>query len=62
MCTTYVWTLMPGKEMATAYLTSRGDATRVLDDARAVPAAHGLQHATVQVKRPGGVGDCSASW
>ncbi|BBY06827.1 cation diffusion facilitator family transporter [Mycobacterium noviomagense] len=58
----HVWTLVPGKDMATAHLTSRGDATRVLDDARAVLAARGLQHATVQVEPPGGVGDCSASW
>jgi cobalt-zinc-cadmium efflux system protein len=58
----HVWTLVPGKDMATAHLTSRADAARVLDDARAVLAARGLQHATVQVEPPGGVGDCSASW
>jgi cobalt-zinc-cadmium efflux system protein len=58
----HVWTLVPGKDMATAHLTSHADAARVLDDARAVLAARGLQHATVQVEPPGGVGDCSASW
>ncbi|HZU49895.1 MAG TPA: cation diffusion facilitator family transporter [Mycobacterium sp.] len=58
----HVWTLVPGKDMATAHLTSRADAARVLDDARAVLAARGLRHATVQVEPAGGVGDCSASW
>ena len=55
----HVWTLVPGKDMATAHLTCDGDdATKVLDDARAVLAARGLAHATVQVEPAGGVGDC----
>lgn len=58
----HVWTLAPGKDMVTAHLTSGGDSARVLDDARAVLAARGLNHATVQVEPPGCVGDCSASW
>ena len=49
----HVWTLVPGKDMVTAHLTSSGDSARVLDDARAVLAARGLDHATVQVEPPG---------
>ena len=49
----HVWTLVPGKDMATAHLTSNGDSAPVLDDARAVLAARGLEHATVQVEPPG---------
>ena len=59
----HVWTLVPGKDMATAHLTSRADSARVLDDARAVLAARGLDHATVQVEAPGGASDCNqADW
>jgi cobalt-zinc-cadmium efflux system protein len=54
----HVWTLVPGKDMATAHLTSCADAARVLEDARAVLAARGLEHATVQVEPPDGSGDC----
>ncbi|HEX5145009.1 MAG TPA: cation diffusion facilitator family transporter [Mycobacterium sp.] len=54
----HVWTLVPGKDMATAHLTSSADAARVLGDARAVMAARGLEHATVQVEPP--AGDCHA--
>jgi cobalt-zinc-cadmium efflux system protein len=54
----HVWTLVPGKDMATAHLTSSADAARVLGDARAVLAARGLEHATVQVEPP--AGDCHA--
>ncbi|MHC9291214.1 cation diffusion facilitator family transporter [Mycobacterium sp. LTG2003] len=54
----HVWTLVPGKDMVTAHLTSSGDAARVLDDARAVLTAHGLEHATVQVEPPDSAGDC----
>ncbi|WNG82632.1 cation diffusion facilitator family transporter [Mycobacterium sp. ITM-2016-00316] len=56
----HVWTLVPGRDMATAHLTSTDDAARVLVDAQAVLAARGLEHATVQVEPPGGVGDCGA--
>ena len=48
----HVWTLVPGKDMVTAHLTSSGDSARVLDDARAVLTARGLDHATVQVEPP----------
>ena len=60
----HVWTLVPGKDMATAHLTSCADSARVLEDARAVLAAHGLDHATVQVEQPGTAGDCQeqADW
>ena len=59
----HVWTLVPGKDMATAHLTSRADSARVLDDARAVLAARGLDHATVQVEAPGAASDCrQADW
>jgi cobalt-zinc-cadmium efflux system protein len=54
----HVWTLVPGKDMATAHLTSGADSARVLEDARAVMAARGLEHATVQVEPPEGTGDC----
>ncbi len=59
----HVWTLVPGKDMATAHLTSCGDSARVLADARAVLAARGLEHATVQVEPPEDAGDCQqANW
>lgn len=56
----HVWTLVPGRDMATAHLTSGADSARVLVDARAVLAARGLAHATVQVEPPGGATDCGA--
>lgn len=55
----HVWTLVPGKDMATAHLTSTADSARVLDDARAVLTARGLDHATVQVEPPGCTEDCT---
>src|SRR6476620_10346669 len=48
----HVWTLVPGKDMATAHVTCCGDSTKVLEEARAVLAARGLAHATVQVEPP----------
>jgi len=54
----HVWTLVPGKDMATAHVTCCGDSAQVLEDARAVLAARGLEHATVQVEPPEGAGDC----
>jgi len=54
----HVWTLVPGKDMVTAHLTSVRDSSMVLDDARAVLAARGLDHATVQVEPPDGAADC----
>lgn len=54
----HVWTLVPGKDMVTAHLTSSADTARVLDDARAVLTAHGLEHATVQVEPPDAADDC----
>ncbi|ART72612.1 cation transporter [Mycobacterium dioxanotrophicus] len=54
----HVWTLVPGKDMVTAHLTSTADAATVLDGARAVLTARGLEHATVQVEAPGASGDC----
>ena len=54
----HVWTLVPGKDMATAHLTSSADTAKVLDDARAVLAARGLAHATVQVEPPDCAPDC----
>lgn len=55
----HVWTLSPGKDMCTAHLTSDGDSARVLADARAVLAARGLDHATVQIEPPDRPGDCT---
>ncbi|MEB3071446.1 cation diffusion facilitator family transporter [[Mycobacterium] vasticus] len=54
----HVWTLVPGQDMATAHLRTTADAGQVLDDARAVLAARGLTHATVQVEPDGHGGDC----
>ena len=55
----HVWTLVPGKDMATAHVTCCGDSAQVLEDARAVLAARGLEHATVQVEPPETAGDCA---
>lgn len=54
----HVWTLVPGKDMVTAHLTSRRDSAEVLDDARAVLNARGLAHSTVQVEPPDAAADC----
>ncbi len=54
----HVWTLVPGQDMATAHLGTNADAGRVLADARAVLAARGLTHATVQVEPAGQGGRC----
>jgi len=54
----HVWTLVPGKDMATVHVTCCGDSAKVLEKARAVMAARGLEHATVQVEPPEGAGDC----
>src|SRR4029079_16310927 len=54
----HVWTLVPGKDMVTAHLTSTRDAALVLDDARAILTARGLDHTTVQVEPPEGAADC----
>lgn len=54
----HVWTLVPGKDMATAHLSTDGRSDRVLEDARAVLTERGLGHATVQVEPPGSAPDC----
>ena len=54
----HVWTLVPGKDMVTAHLTSTRNSAWVLDDARAVLTARGLDHATVQVEPPDDAADC----
>ncbi len=54
----HVWTLVPGKDMVTAHLTSARDSALVLDDARAVLTARGLDHSTVQVEPPEDAADC----
>ena len=60
----HVWTLVPGKDMVTAHLTSTADSAKVLDEAKAVLTARGLEHATVQVEPPDAAGDCNceATW
>ncbi len=60
----HVWTLVPGKDMVTAHLTSTADAAKVLDEAKAVLTARGLEHATVQIEPPDAADDCNceASW
>lgn len=52
----HVWTLVPGMDMATAHLTSTADSARVLDDARAVLTARGVDHSTIQVEPPDAAG------
>jgi len=54
----HVWTLSPGKDMCTAHLRSAADSAQVLNEARAVLHARGLDHATVQVECPDGTGHC----
>ncbi|AFM15262.1 cation diffusion facilitator family transporter [Mycolicibacterium chubuense NBB4] len=54
----HVWTLVPGKDMVTAHLTSKRDSASVLDDAREVLTARGLDHSTVQVEPPDAAADC----
>ena len=44
--------------MLTAHLTSADDSARVLHEARAILAARGLDHATIQIEPPGATGDC----
>jgi cobalt-zinc-cadmium efflux system protein len=56
----HVWTLVPGKDMATAHLTTNGTSDRVLEDAQAILAECGLEHATVQVEPLGSAPDCPA--
>jgi cobalt-zinc-cadmium efflux system protein len=60
----HVWTLVPGKDMVTAHLTSTRDSALVLDEARTVLTAWGLDHATVQVEPPEAAADCEceAEW
>jgi cobalt-zinc-cadmium efflux system protein len=58
----HVWTLVPGKDMVTAHLTCHENSARVLDQARAILAARGLAHATIQVEPPDGIGDCAAGF
>jgi cobalt-zinc-cadmium efflux system protein len=55
----HVWTLVPGKDMVTAHLTSTRNSASVLDDARAVLTARGLDHATVQVEPPDDAAGCN---
>lgn len=57
----HVWTLVPGKDMATAHLSTNGTSDRVLEDAQAILAERGLEHATVQVEPPGSTPDCPTS-
>jgi len=54
----HVWTLVPGKDMATAHLTTNGTSDRVLEDAQTILAERGLDHATVQLEPPGARPDC----
>lgn len=57
----HVWTLVPGRDMATAHLSTDGTSDRVLEDARAILAERGLEHATVQVEPPGPAPECPTS-
>ncbi|WP_343709121.1 cation diffusion facilitator family transporter [Mycobacterium sp.] len=55
----HVWTLVPGKDMVTAHLAGCDNSARVLHEAQAVLAAHGLDHATIQIEPADGVGQCA---
>ncbi|WNG88215.1 cation diffusion facilitator family transporter [Mycobacterium sp. ITM-2016-00317] len=54
----HVWTLVPGKDMVTAHLTSDRHSAQVLDEARAVLTARGLDHSTVQIEPPDTAAGC----
>ena len=58
----HVWTLVPGKDMVTAHLTCYENSALVLNQARAILAARGLAHATIQVEPPDGTRDCAAGF
>ncbi len=58
----HVWTLSPGKDMCTAHLTTAADSARVLNEARAVLRARGLDHATVQIESPDGAAHCEETF
>ncbi|GAB10216.1 putative cation efflux protein [Gordonia araii NBRC 100433] len=60
----HVWTLTTGMDVATVHVTSSDDGARVLAQAQEILAAHGLEHATVQVESTGGDGcrDSELSW
>lgn len=58
----HVWTLVPGRDLATAHVRTSGDTGRVLGNARAVLAAHGLTHSTIQVEPAEQGVDCSLAW
>ncbi|GEE00035.1 cation transporter [Gordonia spumicola] len=49
----HVWSVTTGMDVATVHLTASGDQPAVLDAARAVLDAHGLEHATVQIEAGG---------
>lgn len=48
----HVWTLTTGMDVVTVHLSSEEGGTRILPQARAVLAASGLEHATVQIETP----------
>jgi cobalt-zinc-cadmium efflux system protein len=58
----HVWTLVPGKDMVTAHLTSRSDSAGVLHQAQALLHARGLDHATIQIEPTGDVGECATGF
>jgi cobalt-zinc-cadmium efflux system protein len=61
----HVWTLSPGKDMCTAHLTTAADTAdtaRVLNAARAVLHARGLEHATVQIDSPDSAAHCEETF
>ncbi|BBY55458.1 cation transporter [Mycobacterium koreense] len=54
----HVWTLVPGRDMVTAHLSTDADPAQVLRDAQLLLAGRGLEHATVQVEPPGAACMC----
>ncbi|EGD54463.1 cation diffusion facilitator family transporter [Gordonia neofelifaecis NRRL B-59395] len=59
----HVWSVTTGMDVATVHLSSTGDHCAALTAAQRVFAERGLEHATVQVERPGADGQCeSLTW
>lgn len=59
----HVWSVTTGMDVATVHLSSTGDHCAALTAAQRVFAERGLEHATVQVERPGDRSQCeSLTW
>lgn len=56
----HVWSLTVGMDVVTVHLTTTGEHSAALREAKGVLARHGLDHATVQVESPSDAKRCSA--